>query len=86
VKQPVAINVRNRRNRQRSNEFAAVKYCLLHGLSRGHTNAQIAASVSRSEKTLRNQLTTVYAKLSVANRAAAVAAYLTRFIGRKEPD
>ncbi len=46
---------------------------LLAHLAAGHSNARIAAIRSRSEKTVRNQLTRLYAKLRVVNRAQAVA-------------
>jgi two-component system, NarL family, nitrate/nitrite response regulator NarL len=46
---------------------------LLVCLAAGHTNARIAALRSRSEKTVSNQLTSLYAKLRVINRAQAAA-------------
>ena len=49
---------------------------VLRRLAAGHTNAQIAQHVGRSEKTVRNHLTRVYAKLGVANRTEAVAVHL----------
>ena len=49
---------------------------LLHWLADGRTNAQIARCLGRSEKTVRNQLTRVYAKLGTTNRVEAAAAYL----------
>ncbi len=49
---------------------------LLYRLSTGSTNAEIGASLARSEKTVRNQLTRLYRKLGVVNRAQAVATYL----------
>lgn len=51
-------------------------HALLRCLAAGCTNAQIASRSKRSEKTVRNQLTRVYAKLGVANRAAAVAVHM----------
>ncbi len=51
---------------------------LLGLLAEGFTNAQIGQRVHRSEKTVRNQLTRIYQKLGAANRAEAVALYLTR--------
>ncbi len=38
----------------------------------GYTNAQIACALGTSDRTVRNQLSRVYAKLGVANRAEAV--------------
>lgn len=49
---------------------------LMHWLARGYTNAQIGISTHRSEKTVRNQLTRLYAKLGASNRAEAVAIYM----------
>lgn len=49
---------------------------LLQWLCAGHTNAQIAAHLCRSEKTVRNRLTRIYRTLGVVNRAQAVAVYL----------
>lgn len=54
---------------------------VLNRLASGHTNAQIGHHLGRSEKTVRNQLTRIYAKLGVANRMEAVARHL-----RKEHD
>jgi two-component system, NarL family, nitrate/nitrite response regulator NarL len=56
---------------------------LLEWLASGRTNAQIGRCAGRSEKTIRNQLTTVYAKLGVANRAEAVAVHLRRVYARE---
>jgi DNA-binding CsgD family transcriptional regulator len=49
---------------------------LVRWLAAGRTNAQIGQCLGRSEKTVRNQLTRVYAKLGAANRAEAVALFL----------
>lgn len=49
---------------------------LMHRLARGYTKAQIGLSTHRSEKTVRNQLTHLYAKLGAGNRAEAVAIYM----------
>lgn len=46
---------------------------LLDWLAAGRTNAQIGCCTGRSEKTVRNQLTRIHAKLGVVNRAQAVA-------------
>jgi two-component system nitrate/nitrite response regulator NarL len=45
---------------------------ILAGLARGEANAQIARHLGVGEKTIRNQLTTVFAKLNVADRTNAV--------------
>jgi DNA-binding NarL/FixJ family response regulator len=42
-------------------------------LARGLNNRAIAAALSKSEKTVRNQVTSVFAKLGVGSRAEAVA-------------
>ena len=49
---------------------------LLSRIADGRTNAQLGVELHRSEKTIRNQLTGLYAKLGASNRAAAVAIYL----------
>ena len=45
---------------------------LIEWVSAGRTNAEIAAVRHRSEATVRNQLTTIFRKLGVRNRAEAV--------------
>ncbi len=52
---------------------------LLKLVAAGRTNAEIAAVRGRSEATVRNQLTTVFRKLGVRNRAEAVRVELSRF-------
>ena len=54
---------------------------LLEWLASGRTNVQIGRCAGRSEKTVRNQLTGLYAKLGAANRAEAVALWLRRGSG-----
>ena len=49
---------------------------LLEWLALGRSNVQIGRCAGRSEKTVRNQLTSLYAKLGAANRAEAVALWL----------
>ena len=49
---------------------------LLEWLAAGRTNVQIARCANRSDKTVSNQLTRVYAKLGVVNRTEAVAVFL----------
>lgn len=44
---------------------------MLAGLATGLTNPRIAARLGLSEKTVRNQVSAVLAKLGVADRAAA---------------
>ena len=54
---------------------------VLRRVAAGNTNAQIGQHLGRSEKTVRNQLTRVYAKLGVVNRAEAVAVHLRMEFG-----
>lgn len=49
---------------------------LLRHIAAGRTNVQIGLQSHRSEKTIRNQLTMLYAKLDARNRAEAVAIYM----------
>jgi len=49
---------------------------LLASLAHGHTNAQIAKSLNISLNTVKFHLKNLYEKLSVNNRAQAVARYL----------
>lgn len=63
--------------------LTAVEHTLLHWLAAGLTNAQIADHLKRSEKTVGNQLTGLYAKLGAANRAQAVAVHLHMEVGRR---
>ena len=45
---------------------------LVELMAQGRDNAQIAASMGLSEKTVRNHITSVFAKLEVENRAQAI--------------
>ena len=45
---------------------------LLELLARGRDNAQIAATLGLSEKTVRNHVTHIFAKLEVETRAQAI--------------
>lgn len=64
--------------------LTAAEHALLHWLAAGHTNAQITLRLKRSEKTVGNQLTGVYAKLGAVNRAQAVALHLRTEIGARD--
>ena len=64
--------------------LTAIERAVLHRLAAGHTNAQIGQHLGRSEKTVRNRLTRVYAKLGVANRAEAVAAHMRMEFARRD--
>lgn len=56
--------------------LSAKDVALMRWLAAGLTNLQIASASYRSEKTVANQLTSLYAKLGARNRAEAVAIYL----------
>lgn len=51
-------------------------------LARGLDNAEIAKALAKSEKTVRNQVSSIFAKLGVHTRAQAVAIARDRGIGR----
>jgi DNA-binding NarL/FixJ family response regulator len=61
--------------------LTAIERAVLQRLAAGHTNAQIGQHLGRSEKTVRNRLTRVYAKLGVVNRAQAVAVHMRMEFG-----
>lgn len=56
--------------------LTATEHAVLHLLATGRSNAQIGQCLGRSSKTVRNQLTRVYTKLGVVNRAEAVAVHM----------
>jgi len=45
---------------------------LLELIAQGRDNAQIAASLELTEKTVRNHITSIFAKLEVENRGQAI--------------
>ena len=45
---------------------------LVELIAQGRDNAQIAAQLGLSEKTVRNHITSIFAKLEVENRAQAI--------------
>ena len=63
--------------------LSAIERAVLQRLAAGHTNTQIGQHLGRSEKTVRNRLTRVYAKLGVSNRAQAVAAHMRMEFGER---
>jgi two-component system, NarL family, response regulator DevR len=63
--------------------LTAIERAVLQRLAAGHTNAQIGQHLGRSEKTVRNRLTRVYAKLGVVNRAQAVAVHMRMEFGAR---
>jgi DNA-binding NarL/FixJ family response regulator len=56
---------------------------IMNLLAQGRSNGAIAAELFISEKTVKNHINRIYAKLGVANRAEAIAAHLG-MAGRKE--
>lgn len=54
-------------------ELSAREQQVLHELVSGRSNSELAAALGISVKTLQNHLTSIYRKLGVANRVAAVA-------------
>ena len=63
--------------------LTTAEHAVLYWVAAGRSNAQIGLCIGRSEKTVRNQLTRVYAKLGVVNRAQAVAVHLRSEFGRE---
>jgi DNA-binding NarL/FixJ family response regulator len=55
---------------------------LLHLLSRGHSNEEIAALRHRSTATVRNQVSMLYQRLGVTRRAEAMAVAQTLKLDR----
>ena len=55
---------------------------VLELIARGLDNAQIAAQLSLAEKTVRNHITSIFAKLGVAHRAQAVVRARDAGLGR----
>lgn len=62
--------------------LTATEHTVLRWMAVGRSNAQIGQCLARSEKTVRNQVTRIYAKLGVANRAEAVAVHVRIEFGR----
>lgn len=58
---------------------------LLELIAQGLDNAQIAARLERSEKTVRNHITSIFAKLEVENRPQAIVLARNAAFGRKIP-
>jgi len=56
---------------------------LVELISQGRDNAQIAAQLGLSEKTVRNHITSIFAKLEVENRAQAIALAREAGFGKK---
>jgi DNA-binding NarL/FixJ family response regulator len=73
---PVAVSVKTIDSRAPcSRAWSAARESLTVGLlSTGQTNGQIAGALAISRRTVENHLQSVYRKLGVTNRTAAVAA------------
>jgi DNA-binding NarL/FixJ family response regulator len=56
---------------------------LLELVAQGRDNAQIAAQMQLSDKTVRNHITSVFAKLEVENRAQAIVQARDAGFGRR---
>lgn len=52
-------------------QLTALEWHLLHALSTGASNKHIARDLGKSEFTIRNQLSTLFKKIEVANRTQA---------------
>jgi DNA-binding NarL/FixJ family response regulator len=74
----VARGDRYRPDPQRSSSLTAPERAVLQALARGWNNRRIAAHLHVEEKTVRNTLTTIYAKLKVTNRVEAALYYWSR--------
>ena len=58
---------------------------LLELIAQGLDNAQIAARLELSDKTVRNHITSIFAKLEVENRARAIVLAREAGFGRRVP-
>jgi pimeloyl-ACP methyl ester carboxylesterase/DNA-binding CsgD family transcriptional regulator len=58
---------------------------LVELIAQGRDNAQIAAHLALSEKTVRNHITSIFAKLAVENRAQAIVLARNAGFGRQVP-
>jgi DNA-binding NarL/FixJ family response regulator len=67
---------RGQREPTRRPELSRREVEIVDQLVRGHTNAEIARSLGISEKTVKNHVNHVYAKLRTRNRAETVALWL----------
>jgi len=52
--------------------LTASEHTVLTLIARGHDNSAIAAALSKSEKTVRNQVSSIFAKLGVSKRSQAI--------------
>jgi DNA-binding NarL/FixJ family response regulator len=56
----------------KTTELNANEWCLLQALNSGASNKELALVLSRSEFTIRNQLSSLYRKINVSNRVHAI--------------
>ena len=78
-----------RRRAQQGNPFADLtkrEIVVLHLISQGKTNAEIATKLFLSEKTVRNHVSTIMAKLNVTNRVEAATLALRKRIENYLPE
>jgi DNA-binding CsgD family transcriptional regulator len=68
--------VRGRREPARGPQLSTREVEIVDHLVRGRTNAEIARSLGISEKTVKNHVNHIYAKLHTRNRAETVALWL----------
>lgn len=69
----------------KTQNLTPIEKALLRWLAAGRTNEEMADLRQRSPATIRNQLTTLYAKLGVATRAEAVAIALSEVLDVPDP-
>ena len=58
---------------------------IVEWIARGSDNAQVAAQLALSEKTVRNHITSIFAKLEVENRSQAIVLARDAGFGKKPP-
>ncbi len=68
-------------NSQRFPDLTAREAQILEHIALGHDNAQIAAHLSLSEKTVRNHITHIFDKIGVENRSQAIVLARDRGLG-----
>jgi pimeloyl-ACP methyl ester carboxylesterase/DNA-binding CsgD family transcriptional regulator len=64
-------------------ELTARERQILEHIARGHDNAQIAAHLGMSEKTVRNHITHIFDKLGVENRSQAIVLAREKGLGQQ---
>lgn len=79
---PIPEGISQSAQDQQSPEFSSREKEVLNLLIQGQANKEIAVALSICAKTVEFHLTNIYAKLSVTNRAQAVAKALQLGIGK----